>query len=88
MGKPPSIHDPRYKQMIKTIVRLRKDAALSQGDLASAIGMSQPDISKIERLERRLDVLEFFLISKTISNHLDKNISDAMEKVYESISEY
>lgn len=55
-----SIHDPEYREIVNVLIELRKKASLSQTDLADAIGLTQPDISKIERRERRIDVLEFF----------------------------
>ncbi len=53
-----SIHNHRYKRLIAKLVELREGAGQSQSELASALGLMQPDISKIERLERRLDILE------------------------------
>ena len=55
----PSIHDVRYRAVIEILVETRKECGVSQGELADQVGLSQPDISKIERHERRLDILEF-----------------------------
>lgn len=62
-----TIHDTRYQSAIQVLVRARKAAKLSQSDLAEKVGFTQPDISKIERLERRLDITEFFDILAAIS---------------------
>lgn len=56
--RPSSIHDIRYQDVIKLIVNARKDKNLSQSELAEKLGFSQPDISKIERMERRIDIIE------------------------------
>jgi transcriptional regulator with XRE-family HTH domain len=53
-----SIHDPEYHKIIDTLISLREKAQLSQKAIAHEIGLTQPDVSKIERLERRIDVLE------------------------------
>jgi transcriptional regulator with XRE-family HTH domain len=53
-----SIHDVRYRRFVEKLVALRVSSGLSQKELACSLGMLQPDISKIERFERRLDVLE------------------------------
>jgi DNA-binding XRE family transcriptional regulator len=53
-----SIHDPEYHQIISVLISLREKANLSQKALAYQIGLTQPDISKIERRERRIDILE------------------------------
>lgn len=39
-------------------MRAREEAHLTQAQLAEQLGLSQPDISKIERCERRLDLIE------------------------------
>ena len=53
-----SIHDPRYKRVVRRLIKARMDAGLTQAELSMATGLSQPDISKIEKCQRRLDVLE------------------------------
>ncbi|MBD2312050.1 helix-turn-helix transcriptional regulator [Desertifilum sp. FACHB-1129] len=53
-----SIHDPEYHTIIDALIGLRETAKLSQKAIAQAIGLTQPDISKIERRERRIDILE------------------------------
>jgi transcriptional regulator with XRE-family HTH domain len=53
-----SIHDPEYHRIIDALISLREKAKLSQKALAQEIGLTQPDVSKIERRERRIDILE------------------------------
>jgi hypothetical protein len=53
-----SIHDPEYHRIVDALIDLREQANLSQKAIAQALGLTQPDISKIERCERRIDVLE------------------------------
>jgi transcriptional regulator with XRE-family HTH domain len=53
-----SIHDPEYHRIVDALIHLREQAKLSQKAIAQAIGLTQPDISKIERRERRIDILE------------------------------
>ena len=57
--KSSTIHDPRYKNLISRLSSLRKESGLLQEDIAARLGLSQSDISKIERCERRLDAVEF-----------------------------
>lgn len=40
------------------LIQLRKDAGVSQIQLAQKLGLTQSDISKIERFERRIDLIE------------------------------
>ncbi len=75
-NRKPSIHDSRYQAIIKELVIARKEAKLSQSIIADALRLSQPDISKIERFERRMDMIEFFdyldIIKKTNKNVVRK----------------
>lgn len=53
-----SIHDPEYHRIVDALISLRETAKLSQKAIAWEIGLTQPDVSKIERRERRIDILE------------------------------
>jgi transcriptional regulator with XRE-family HTH domain len=53
-----SIHDPEYHRIVDALISLREKAKLSQKAIAQEIGLTQPDVSKIERRERRIDILE------------------------------
>jgi transcriptional regulator with XRE-family HTH domain len=63
-----TIHDERYIKTIKILIQARKNAQLSQTELAQQINFTQPDISKIERLERRLDITEFVDIAEVLTD--------------------
>ena len=53
-----SIHDPEYQMIVNALIQLRETKKVSQAEIARAIGLTQPDVSKIERKERRIDILE------------------------------
>lgn len=55
-----TIHDARYVRLVQTLTEHRMRHNISQLTLASKLGISQPDVSKVERFVRRMDVLEFF----------------------------
>jgi transcriptional regulator with XRE-family HTH domain len=75
-----SIHNSRYKAAIDVLVKLRKDQGLSQSDVASEIGLSQSDVSKIEHCERRLDIIEFLDVLQTVSpNYTDKTLLQVLK---------
>ncbi len=52
-------HDPRYRSLIAIFADGRKNAGLSQAELAKKLGQRQQFVSKYESGERRLDVVEF-----------------------------
>lgn len=76
MKKDKSIHDLRYQSLIEALTCERKRLNISQAELAKKVGMSQSDISKIEQLERRLDVLEFVRILETFRISENKHFSE------------
>ena len=53
-----SIHDPRYQDLIKKLIELRESKDVTQVELARLLNKPQSYVSKVEILERRLDVIE------------------------------
>lgn len=56
---PRSTHHRHYRAFLELLVQLRDVAGLTQAALAERIGNTQTFVSKVERGERRLDVVEF-----------------------------
>lgn len=54
-----STHHRHYKHLIAILRDARTRAGITQTDLASKFGNTQTFVSKVERGERRLDVVEF-----------------------------
>ena len=53
--------------MVSRLAALRKKHGLSQAAVAMGLGLSQSDVSKIEKFERRLDVIEFIDFVRAIN---------------------
>lgn len=53
-----SIHSPRYRKFLERFRRARKDAGLTQVEVAKRLGLPQSFVSKCESGERRVDVVE------------------------------
>ena len=53
-----------YKAMIDRLVDARRAAGIRQVELAERLGKPQSFISKVERRERRIDVVEFIIIAR------------------------
>lgn len=66
MTKNKTIYDKRYQELISELTKERIRLSISQDELAAQVGLNQSDISKIEKFEKRLDVLEFSLILKEL----------------------
>lgn len=58
---------PAYRQLRELLVSARTASGLTQSQLASQLGRPQSFVSKYERGERRLDVVEFFEIASALS---------------------
>lgn len=59
-----NIHDPRYQSFLQKLVTARKQAGLSQVDVAKHLGKTQPFVSKCEKGERRVDFVEGAILAK------------------------
>lgn len=55
-----TLHDPRYKRLIKLLAAAREDSGLTQEAVGQRLKKPQSFLGKIETFQRRLDVLEFF----------------------------
>jgi transcriptional regulator with XRE-family HTH domain len=55
---PKSIYTPQQIHLQTLLRRLRRDAGLSQAELAERLGVHQTIVSKYELGERRLDLVE------------------------------
>lgn len=56
---PKSVFTDAYAALIVALVEARHTAGLTQVELANALGKPQSFVSKIERGERRIDLVEF-----------------------------
>lgn len=61
-----SVFTTRYDQFRHLLIDARKAAGLTQVDLAGRLSRPQSFVSKFERGERRLDVIEFFDIASAL----------------------
>lgn len=57
-GERSSIFTPEYQTLLRLLRLARQDAGLTQAQLGERLGQPQAIISKCERGERRLDVVE------------------------------
>lgn len=61
-----SVFTEEYDIFLQNLISARKEANLTQQDLADALSKPQSFVSKYERKERRLDVVEYVIISQAI----------------------
>ena len=63
---PSSIHTREYSRFRALLIDARKKAGLSQAELAKRLAKPQSFVSKFERGERRLDVIEFRAVAQAL----------------------
>jgi transcriptional regulator with XRE-family HTH domain len=54
-----TLHSPRHQRLITLLVEARRSRGFTQVELAAALGRPQSFIAKVERGERRLEIIEF-----------------------------
>ncbi len=67
-----SIHDDAYQVFVDCLRSARLQAHLTQVELASRLGTDQSYVSKYERAERRLDLIEL----RGLCHQLDISLCD------------
>lgn len=61
-----SVFSGKYERFRQLLVEARRSAGLTQGQVAKKLSRPQSFVSKYERGERRLDVVEFLEIAQAI----------------------
>jgi len=61
-----STHSPEYDEVLKTLVFMRKTAGLTQRGLAQKLKREQSFVWRIEKGERRLDLVEFHWVCEAM----------------------
>lgn len=63
---PKSQFTDAYASFLRVLIAARKEAGVSQVELARRVGRDQPFISLVERGVRRLDLIEFYVLARGI----------------------
>ena len=66
---PKSIHSERYRKLIQSLIKSRKKQGIRQRDLSKRLGQYVTFTSKFETLERRLDIIEFVDVCKSLGEN-------------------
>lgn len=62
----PWVTSPSYEMAINLLIDARKQAGLSQRELADRLGKPRSFVSKLESRERRLDIVEFVALTRAL----------------------
>jgi transcriptional regulator with XRE-family HTH domain len=79
-----SVHSEKYARFLKVMVGARQEAGLTQQQLANVLRKPQSYVSKYERGEKRLDVIEFLDISSALKMDAS-DVVDALKEAGKSV---
>lgn len=79
-----TLHDHDYRKLVEMLIATRKRIGLTQAELAVELGITQPDISKIERFERKIDALELIEWFRIFSQDKSIKAEEIWKKIYEN----
>lgn len=80
-GMPKNPFAAEYEDLRDMLIEARRKSALTQAELAKAIGRPQSFVSKYEAGERRVDVVEFVRISSVLKVDPAKLIRTLRERM-------
>ena len=77
---PSSVFTQRHQEFIQFLVAARKAAGVTQAELAARLHRHQSFVSKYERGERRLDVVEFCQVAEALGQDPSKLLKHFIER--------
>ncbi|MAC89388.1 helix-turn-helix transcriptional regulator [Maricaulis sp.] len=82
---PKAVFSDAYKVILFHLIQERKQAGITQQELANRLNRPQPFISQIENGVRRIDVLEFYAIAKAIGTDPAKLFNQIVRELPDDI---
>jgi transcriptional regulator with XRE-family HTH domain len=76
-----SVHTRDYAIFLELLIEFRHRAGQTQAQLGQQLPFEQPAISKIERGERRVDVIELKLICERLGVSLQEFIAELQTRL-------
>lgn len=76
---PSSVFTQRHQEFIRFLVATRKAAGITQVELAARLDRPQSFVSKVERGERRVDVVEFCQIAEALGHDPSKLLKEFID---------
>lgn len=61
-----ALHSDENKALVAILIEARESAGLSQAQLGERINKRQQFISRLEKSDRRVDLLEFIMIARAL----------------------
>lgn len=83
-GRVASLHGDSYAAFVRLLVERRKASGLSQQDVADAMEWPQSFIAKIEKKERRIDVVELIRFASAVGFDPARLVRDLQKAMIDS----
>lgn len=82
--RPNPVFSADYEPFREILIQARRRAGVSQRTLAARIGRSGSHVSMIEQGQRRIDILEFYLIVRSLGQNPAELFQRAAQQVASS----
>ncbi len=82
---PKTVFTGAHQYLVETLVSAREKSGLTQAMLAKAVGKDQSFISNIENSQRRVDVLEFYVLAQAMGADPVKLYAEIVKKLPQKI---
>lgn len=79
-----SLHTSENKTLVAFLVKARKAGQLTQAQLAERLGKTQQYVSRYEKGDRRVDLLEFIVIARGLGVAPDRLLAQLLRKLPKS----
>lgn len=83
---PRSVFTPAYHALLEVLILARREGGLTQEALAKRLGKPQSFVAKVERGERRLDVIEFCAVARAMDMKPDVLFDALIQKLPEELA--
>lgn len=78
--KKKTIHTPEYQALLELLREQRVESGVTQVEVAAALGEAQSFVSKCERGERRIDLIDLLRILRAIGVSPDEFLTELEER--------
>jgi len=80
-----SMHTAAYRQLVEAVIRLRREAGLTQRQLADRLGREHSFVGRVETGQRRLDVVELVWIAKACGADPRAVVAEIIEAIAQAV---
>lgn len=78
--KKKTIHTPEYRSLLALLRERRRQSGVTQVEVAATLGESQAFVSKCERGDRRIDLIDLLRILRAIGVPPDEFLTELEER--------